>query len=129
MIPLDTNQGGDTPVAKTFMNEKELRELDAWIAEHVFRLKLNVNGMIETWPRPGVRHDVCVSSYTTDPAAAFAVLEKCIKSNRGRIVFEDWGTEFVVGFWNSDRELFYDEATAPTLPLAICLFSEQLFSK
>ncbi len=102
------------------LNEKELNELDEWIAINVMGLKLNANGMIETWPdpkRPELRDDLCVQNYTTDKAAAMEVLEKCCEKEVVRIdgkaiVLDDGG-------W----------IEGDTLQLSICLFAKELFQK
>lgn len=127
------------------MTTEELRELDAWIAEHVMGWTL-----LKQWKESdaifytGFPPDKASQYYakqsqcdpeipcpTTDPAAAFEVLKRCV---------ERLGHKFIsVGFGNG---LFHvdnmrsstpgiDEIAvkAPTLELAICLFSKQLFSK
>jgi len=110
------------------VTDAELRDLDAWIAEQVMGFKLNANGMIETWPREGVRHDLCVANYTTDPAAAMQVLEKCadeVHAYELQIVSPRNG-----GLWHiSSGKRNTPRVNAETLPIAICRFAQQLFSK
>jgi hypothetical protein len=70
------------------LTDKELRELDAWIAENVFGLPVNwedgrrENGPVYLWFIAGKNGESnqCerVKNYTTDPAAAMEVLKKCI---------------------------------------------------
>lgn len=137
--------------------EQELRELDAWIAEHVMGTK-NMFGLKKRgfWYRPNAHgytdrqseawqlpfeeakkheyphggHDdrvtVCeieIPSYTSNPAAAMQVLEKCAEKTT---VALNQGT---TGWFISDCDKKLRFAVAETLPLAICLFAKKLFSK
>lgn len=129
------------------MTTQELRELDEWIAEHVMEYRwwfdvLALECMLcrpdETWPeRKGFKlhdgkpfgakdfSDLSLFKPTTDPAAAMMVLEKCI-SGAGRSAFLTKTSDgWIVGF-ATGKSL---SAFAETLPLAICLFAKQLFSK
>ena len=96
------------------MSEKQPRELDAWIAEHVTH---EPTGFV--WPQ----------EYTTDPAAAMRVLEECgvecYKNNKHVSV------RWYVGGWSVAARDSYERehADAKTLPLAICLFAKELFAK
>ena len=124
------------------MNDMEMRELDAWIAEYVFgwnRQRFN-NGH--------VRHNILVPEkfradkyrkhgwnkgvelidnfphYTTDPAAAMDVLEKCaIKSGYGLTVIPQSN-----GMWFACSN-YANEAFGETLNIAICLLAKKLFTK
>jgi len=103
------------------MTEKELRELDAWIFERIFGGALALTG--SHYPLP---------HYTTDPAAAMAVLEKCLaKISTGSLeIYQgaDEGPEyrpiFCIGKMPTE-EVVMDES----LTLAICLFAKKLFEK
>jgi len=130
------------------MNDNELRELDAWIAEHVMKSKpiiqaraLNKDetGMAlleDDFVTRGIVKEFCDSHkeyhykecevfphYTTDPADAMQVLEKCCQ-NYGMcgIVRVAYSKGFVEP-WVCEHE------KSETLPLAICLFARKLFSK
>lgn len=99
------------------MTEQEMRELDAWIQTHVF------NKPFEK-PRP---------AYSTDPAAAMAVLRKCaqraINVRISTPVEGDpgtWSASWAVGTGSAVDGL---AAKAETLPLAICRFAKELFKK
>lgn len=130
------------------MNEKELRELDAWIAEHVMGHKMTVFD-----DRPAVcvgvsacfkgePLDVCkdVPSYSTDRAAAMQVLERCAENGilNGEFklpvsIFRRGDLKWVVSQNFEDEELESERncivVEADTLPLAICLFAKELFGK
>jgi hypothetical protein len=98
------------------MTQKELRELDAWVAENVIGWHLtDIDMTSEDYPR-----------YTTDHAAAMEVLKKCAFGNRITCWYSD-------GTWNVDNLRGYasyeHEAQAETLELAICIFAKKLFSK
>lgn len=97
--------------------------MDAWIAEHVMGLRLNENGSIETWPRAGVRHDLCVDAYSTDPAAAMRVLEKCAEKLMQETGLSIYKITTGYAICCDDTE----DIIAETLPFAICLFAKQLF--
>lgn len=57
------------------MTDKEMRELDAWIAEKVMGYKMHPSSE-DHWIRPDSNR---IDSFrpTTDPAAALMVLERC----------------------------------------------------
>ena len=125
------------------MNEKELRELDAWIAVHVIgwnRLDVKtdptdnrtIDGVL--YSPPGCRYDCgqssCVPCYSANPAAAMQVLEKCA---RGRTITIEHGAtaqnkmQWMVACLNDGKE---DNCKcADTLPLAICLAAKQIFHR
>lgn len=106
--------------------EKELRELDALIAEHVMGYKrhgdkidlpIAFDGGIK---RCGLD---LIQNYSTDPAAAMAVLEKCAEKTESSecLYLGIVGKEWVVGL-----ESMQIEAVAHTLPMAICLFAKKI---
>lgn len=120
------------------MTDKEKRELDAWIAEHVMGWKrvdqladlevdgsnfaLNIGTRIPIrWGSP----QWLFFSPTTDPAAAMLVLVKC---------YEKLGKSLCVGPSTLGAEVFiggqYEKTNrmAATIELAICLFAQQLFT-
>lgn len=123
------------------MTDKELRELDAWIAEHVFgwsRWNFNngytahnyldqTNGQANKYRKHGFVDGLTLlesfPKYTTDPAAAMEVLKKCCEHPYYPFGF---AVAFSKGFPNP---WVCETATAETLELAICLFSKKLFSK
>ena len=110
------------------MNTKEMRELDAWIAGHVMGLKrvtFNTfwNSGLGAWECQGPTGMQSVHHYTTDPAAAMKVLEKCAESAQLTICIGK--TEGGFKLWLPNR--FDSAIEAPTLPLAICLFARKLF--
>lgn len=136
------------------MSDKKLRELDAWIAINLFGF-IWAKDTAEDWQRSGggfkkgtrclrdklwkdqgwiksngkepisPRWDHDVEHYSTDPAAAMQVLEKCAEHLAGGVYIRkgkrgDWSVckyEDIEPRW----------ATAPTLPLAIAQFARQLF--
>lgn len=116
------------------MKENELRELDAWIAEHVMGVKC-----AHVWRGHSRRKSICgkcgkvswngdalsCDAYTTDYAAALQVLEKCLeKSGYGLIVdiHDD------AGFSIEQRSPFRPCSTGEeTLPLTICRFAKNLY--
>lgn len=104
------------------MSAKELRELDAWIAEHVFNAKRETSG----W-EPGDTYeeglDCLVSEWqpTTDPAAAMAVFKKLLESHI--LTFESTSDGYCIEI--SDGVL----VCCKTLELAICEAAKKLFSK
>lgn len=116
------------------MSQTELRELDAWIGVNVFGKKEISQG--DPPPNRGTEDDYFVKQfihfsrslphYSTDPAGAIAVLEKCArKVDQISITqcLDMWG----VCEGNGNNEAPVSEGTAKTLPLAICLFAKSLF--
>ena len=112
------------------MINTELRELDAWIAEHVMGWKPTVSlcqprgdEVPRYWSIGGGR-SVHMKSFnpTTDPAAAMTVLKKILTDHpRGSAM-----VGYAGGFneqWSCGR------ANAKTLELAICECAKQLFTK
>ena len=90
------------------MSEKQLRKLDAWIAEHVFGFDMAKTSVDD------------IEHYTTDPAEAMQVLEELLILHNGE-PFEIWRGGS--GMWHLGK------SKAETLPLAICLFAKELFAK
>jgi hypothetical protein len=124
---------------KTKMSENELRELNAWIAEHVMgwhKVMSRGDNPFEYWDGSDGAYRIQTWRPTTDPAAAFAVLEKC----QERLDCEDVVIGFCTGTWcirSIYREnpgakgrinIFALPPSETSLPLAICLFAKQLFS-
>lgn len=124
-------------------DEQKLRELDAWIAEHVMGWHgINCGGIEplgfpESVQSRAPMYNEIVLRYTTDPAAAMEVLEKC----QSRMDCEDIALGECCGSWSAYsifREnkgvigrihVFVLPPEKLTLPLAIALFAKQLFSK
>lgn len=101
------------------MDTKEMRELDAWIAEHVMGWKISFRaGEVEIWRTPS---GTAVFHPTTDPAAAMEVLKKC-GERACTTVYRTKGAWVV-----TSSILVGAEADAPTPELAICLFAKALF--
>lgn len=137
---------------------KQLRELDAFIAEHVFGWKWfafkpvtpntrrwtvllepaawqkRKGGKVVFAPHKDDERDIgSIEHYTTDPAAAMMVLERCAvklaerfvtMSRYGLVIFSPRGP---IRHWtirDEDKDIV---ANGETLPLAICKFSKQLF--
>jgi hypothetical protein len=125
------------------MSDTELRELDAWIAEHVMFYKRTEqpdshtdagdplfwdSGKAVVISRPyfSALHKKYAHSWskfgpTTDRAAAMAVLEKCVEIGLLSISMQG-GSPRV---WRTDGELKI--TNAETLPLAICKFAKEIF--
>ncbi len=126
------------------MNEKELHELDAWIDGHIFGVKkchhihtkrlknsflkvqcLDCHGAFRD---EGGTVNNGLRRYTTDPAAAMMVLKKCLAR------FDNESDDAImIALVNGKPIVCSNEIQqgreAETLPLAICLFAKQLFSK
>ena len=141
-------------MARDFMTDTELRELDAWIAERVMGWKTvkfinQLDNVGHGKPVAQFYHHpmegICISvpgqmnrikSFlpTTDPAAAMQVLEKCCAKleKDGMSVgicksADGWDVSdvfFGVGYLSDTQG-----DVAETLPLAICQFAKKLFSK
>lgn len=115
------------------MTEKEMRELDFWIAERVMGWKRGAkwgNGNGE-WIIDGKGYDHHHTSFgqtprfTTDPAAAMQVLEKCIgKTPLEKIEILKAGDEWLVQYFDDP---VYESEQDSTLPLAICLIAQRIF--
>lgn len=133
-----------------FMNEKELRELDAWVGTTLFgyvRIKKvpdptdnrQISGSL--YSPQGITHDCnqesYIPSYSNNPSDAMDVLEVCAKKRTeswseyrpdATLIIhaprEEWENQWIVA---SDAECSI-EAKGDTLPLAICLFAKKLFT-
>ena len=129
--------------------EKELKELDAWIGEHVMGFhrmnfdnghdqfnyltiqkeradKTRKHGFVE-----GNRMIDSFPKYTTDAAAAMRVLEKC-QRRIPTVLDLDGSSPRIVALRISDLDglhLIAPSATACTLSLAIARFAKKLYSK
>ena len=121
------------------MKPNELRELDAWMAEHVMGWRMvnhlrdfcsgsficnrGADCLVWDWSHRGCN----AWTPTTDPAAAFAVLEKCAArlGDFEHISINCCEGEFAIKMAHAN----WDWINAPTLPLAICLFAKQLYSQ
>lgn len=103
------------------MTPTELRELDAWIAEHVLGYTYSNHNLC--CKKTGRFIQAGLPYYSSDPAAAMEVLKKCIA------VIED------VHFgWHLERRCYFvwgdgEKEFAETLELSICLFAKKLFTK
>lgn len=126
--------------------ETELRELDAWIAEHLFGAHIyktgrgsiaavfNMNRVNEPSEYNRIidaQHPWDENSFnpTINPADAMSVLEKCLDRD-GTIVirraFKAGGIEIV--WLEGSDEIIGPSSDWPNLPLAIAKFARQLFS-
>ena len=116
------------------MTTKELRELDAWIAEHIMRFKPSRHKFPQRlWVGVGWNHEPFEP--TTDSTAAMEVLKRCVECGKIKGQFNiviyrpesngPWacGMKAAFGHQNVGTEL------AETLELAICLFAKKLFRK
>lgn len=93
------------------MKPEELHELDFWIANNVFPEKKLFK----------------FSAYTTDPAAAMMVLDKCLERyDIGDTVISKEVNQFWIRTVGSHGSRIQGEAE--TIPLAICLFAQNLFA-
>lgn len=129
------------------LSEKQLRELDVWIAEHVMGFKstktpddafdsnerLSFSGsasrrfMVSTTYQYNGKgkwwHQWHYYEPTTDPAAALEVLKKCYQT----LSICSCKTPNGFKFWFPSE---YNSAIeSEALELAICLFAKKLFSK
>lgn len=134
------------------VSENELRELDAWIAEYVLGYVWlpdhGRSGKFYLYDKPtpldlkeskhglspiehGVHHRV--PSFTTDAAEALKVLEKCVFAipthHEIKIGMARNGSFLVSVQYDDFEPNSHKDSNADTLPLAICLFAKQLFSK
>lgn len=129
--------------------EKNNRELDAWIAEHVFGWKRwNFdNGFPETRKnylskdnekqdkyrkRGFIRELPLIDNfprYTTDASAAMMVLKKCCDEALNQVEISHEFNPWEVRTRASHAPGDFIEAHGETLELAIAKFSKQLFTK
>lgn len=133
------------------MTKKELRELDAWIAEHVmgylwlwrihygdplkaiFKSAESASEYANDWQEvtesnnPKNRFagwNSNVPFYTTDPAAAMEVLKKCLD-----FTWIGFGKKLTSENLYSLTDRMIIDSKSETLELAICLFAKKLFTK
>lgn len=119
------------------MTTQELRELDAWIAEHVMGWKITkyhcCGEQVERLkPSSGDLHaNIRNYSPTTDPSAAMDVLKKCsqMKFDVSINHFDAKNLNLLIGLKEWSVLTIGFEAQAETLELAICLFAKKLFTK
>jgi hypothetical protein len=115
------------------MKPNESRELDAWIAEHVMGHEVGYGEILTVEPdrngEPNITDHQPIPEYATDPAAAFAVLEKCAARLPVAVFKGAIGHGWVADYESPEGYDYSIAATAPTLPLAICLFAKQLYSQ
>lgn len=127
---------------KNEMTEREMRELDEWIAVHVmgwhkFEANSINHGICDNCGKSlGAQHKHyfpefhsvktgSIPFYTTDPAAAMDVLDACFKRVGGMIIHIAKTSEYMM--WCGDNwEL---RVKAETKERAICQFAKQLFEK
>lgn len=106
-----------------FMESVEkLRELDAWIARHLFGDEPDPSKTI-----PFSSEQYCHPHYTTEPAASMQVLERCIKHSKKSICCCISVLGYQVYLGGADYAKSVQEAS--TLPLAISRFAKKLFEK
>lgn len=111
------------------MSTKEMRELDAWIHEHVFgkclfdEHRIN-NALCRKCCMDCSSETHRVKSPTTDPAAAMEVLRICAKKDVTIQIRKQDSGEWCV--WDVQS---WSDGTASTLELAICLYAKKLFTK
>lgn len=116
----------------------ELRELDAWIAEYVMKLKrVKFPTQIEHgcffYDKRHLRvmvhetqHRITEFQPTENRGDAMSVLEKCLSKEKHTecVYFGKGVSGYIVG-----HEVQPIEIVAPTLPLAICRFAKALFGE
>jgi hypothetical protein len=112
------------------VNAKELKELDAWIAENLFTWTNCRDGYGDEVRYGGTESEQAVNlpfpHYTTDPVAAMSVLKKCLNRTNYFTVGCDDGF-FKIEASYIDGGIVVTQAE--TIPLAICLFAKKLFAK
>lgn len=123
---------GGTEIERIRVSNKELRQLDVWIATHLFGWvrtdvkcepsdNRTIGGFL--YSPDGFNMDMNQGSYpphyTTDPAAVMPVLEKCVEKSHTVCLMR--GFRIVNASTSCDAE-------ASSLPIAICLFAKQLFT-
>lgn len=114
--------------------EKELRELDAWIAEHVMGYKVRIRKPDSTYPalrywNKGDGFEILQAQFspTTNPADAFEVLKKCYERAES---FESGKDDSQGWYFFVDAPIKAINASShESLELAVCLFARKLFSK
>ena len=114
------------------MNYEEIRELDAWISEHVFGAKCGHVWSVESGQSRCKKCNVqwdgkeVVMPYSKDPSAAMEVLKKCIEG-RTVVIGSPSQSEYLISWLKSDSIYFHTKAE--TFELAICLFAKKIFTK
>lgn len=117
------------------MTTTELRDLDAYIAEHVFGATRAIDKGFACGDGDD-RHTVRFNRdegwtacpfYTTDSAAAIKVLERCAERFEHLEIMRTCEGKYMV--WVHGRGLYKRDRIANTLPLAICLLAQQLFKE
>ena len=130
-------------------NEKELRELNAWIAEYIFDIPIlseeeMINEAVNVWleqpqcryfhkgfsayPVPGKEPVVqqLFRSYTTNSIDTMDVLKKCLEKSGYGIILD---VHDDAGYSIEHQSPFSSLATREeTLELTICRFAKKLFS-
>lgn len=120
------------------MNDTELRELDAWIAIHLFGWIIfpTTKEWIDAGSPTGWTIEVSdqsphneIAHYSTNRADAMLVLEKCAKKETVTIEVSLDGKQFWIARLDTESRNEDFCKVAETLPLAICRFAKQIFSK
>lgn len=109
------------------MTEQEMRELDRWLAENVFHIPKHLISIKGAFQVPGKDY-LCreIDRYTTDPAAAMLVMEKCAENVSDAIRYR---VSRPAGVHRLSCFEIPEVVAAETLPLAIAKFARQLFGK
>jgi len=112
------------------MTANEMRELDAWIAEHVMGWKNDVENSGYYFAG---NHTKMIDAHdwqpTTDPNNAVQVLKRCAEKaweDMQLICIRPMGKD---GWGVFMRDYVNQMAIAAIFELAICLFAKKLFSK
>lgn len=139
------------------MNDKDVLELNTWIAEHVMGVKPAIESAAMSkdrkgyalWEKPGISREIVKDfcertpeydyvenkiypNYSKNPAAAMQVLEKCAEKLDGfevSIGLHVYKASEPARFMVCSSNHREFQSIAETLPLAICLFAKKLFSK
>lgn len=124
-----THQANDLKVVPDY-TDSEIRELDAFIAERIFGFTM-VRNLTEEYSQAlvGIKdgRQMDVPPFSTSPAAAMEVLEKCFdKSGSGIVAGQTFGG-FYCEVFPPTREL-KNIKPHPTLELAICGCAKKLFA-
>ena len=114
--------------------DTELSELDAWIAGHVMGIEV-IEIRLETFyddvrvKVDSTKPHLALPEYTTDPAAAMQVLEKCVERVPVTVfkgIRDGWQAQ---SYDETRADWCIEIRKAATLPLAICLFARELFKE
>lgn len=120
------------------MSDIEMRELDAWIAENVMGKMISF-GAVVYWHQlpsgePKEIQDGPIDYYTSDPAAAMQVLEKCSEKMFSDCQDTNMCISKSVDGWIVDQITTGEDygslisSVGETIPITIALFAKQLFS-